>query len=57
MRGEITTDIIEIQKIIILQTVICQQVGQHRINRYISRNIQFSKNESGRKRQSEQTYH
>ena len=41
----------------VLWTVICQQNGQPRRNEQIFRNIQPSKTESGRNRQSEQTDH
>ena len=41
----------------ILQTGICQQIGQSRRNRQISRNMQPLKPESGRNRQSEHTNH
>ena len=56
-RGEITTDITEIQRIIILWTVICPQTGQPRRNGPVSRNIQPAKNESRRNRKFKQTDH
>ena len=40
-----------------LQTVICQQIGQPRRNGQISRNIQACKTESGRNRKYEQPNH
>ena len=46
-RGDITTDTTETQKNHkrILRTVTCQQIGQPRRNRQLSRNIQLAKTE------------
>ena len=54
-RGEITADIRDIKKII--RILWCQQIGQSRRNRQMSRSIQTSKTESRRNRQFEQTNH
>ena len=55
-RGEIKTNTKNTQKFVrLLQTVICQQIGQLKRNGHISRNIQLAKTESRRNRQFEQT--
>ena len=58
-RGEITIDITEIQKNHkrTLCKVICQQIGQPKRTGQTPRNIQPSKTDLGRNRQSEQTDH
>ena len=57
-RGEITTDITEIQNMIReYNEVICQQIRQPKKNGQIFRNIQPSNTESRRNRQSQQTEH
>ena len=57
MKGEIITDIVELKKSeMIPWTVMCKQIEQwEEMNQFIE--TWSSNTESGRKRQSEQTYH